>query len=265
MKLWVFIACMWPLSVVHAYSLKYTSTGGVVRWPSATSTVELRVDPALADFLPNGQALQAVYMAADAWRGFAGVPAIQVGEAAPPTYNPDQRGSGVYLVKPWTFEANRLAITVTSYYPSGELVGVDVLVNGDVDYALLPEGELDPDMRVKHDLGAVLTHEFGHVLGLDESEDDPAATMWPYIRSGETHQRTLSLDDEDALLDLYSAELESSVEDMGCGASVLGNRLGSRAGIIWSSILLVGIAVLRLRRRSAYQLPQASSPPPIPN
>jgi hypothetical protein len=38
----------------------------------------------------------------------------------------------------------------------------------------------------------------GHVLGLDESPNDQSATMWPYIRGGEVHQRTLSEDDREA-------------------------------------------------------------------
>lgn len=245
------MACMWPLSVAHAYSLKHTTTGGVVRWPSSTRKVELRVDPKLREFLPQRQANQALYMAADAWRGFEHVPDIEViVDEAPPDYDPDRRSGGVYLVSPWTYEANRLAITVTSYYPSGELVGVDVLVNGDVDYALLPEGALSNAMRTKHDLGAVMTHEFGHVLGLDESEDDATATMWPYIRAGETHQRSLSVDDEDALLDLYSRELVPDAPPLTCVAGVMGaSPRGRGDGLAGSGLLLAAVAIRRLRRR----------------
>lgn len=237
------LVCCWPLSLAHAYQLKRTSSGDVVRWPSTLTAVPLGLDPGLRDFLGAGQADEAVQMATEAWRGFKGVPDIVIQDEAPPAYDPGRRGGAIYLVQPWPFEANRLAITVTSYYPTGELVGVDVLVNGDVNYGLLPEGDMPPELRAKHDLGAVLTHELGHVLGLDESHDDPAATMWPYIRSGETHQRTLSEDDESAILELYSLPL-GQVVPLSCTVSFAGGQL---QGPPWLALLLAALAWALLR------------------
>lgn len=203
---WLVAAWLLPLSLAQAYTLKRTDSGSVVRWPSDLEVVTLKVDEALVSFLGPGESAEALHLAASAWAGLSGVPPIEVKFEQPPKYHPEQRGGGVYLLKPWTFEANRLAITVTSYYPNGELVGVDVLVNGEVDYAFFDKvGK--PGDRMRHDLAAVLTHEFGHVLGLDENLDDQSATMWPYIRSGETHQRTLSMEDQTALLELYSLPL----------------------------------------------------------
>jgi hypothetical protein len=103
----------------------------------------------------------------------------------------------------------------------------------------------------QHDLGAVLTHEMGHVLGLDESPDDEHATMWPYIRAGEVHQRTLADDDEHGVMEAYSGALPS--EAMGCGqASVVGTLRSSASSVayLWLVVALV-YGGFRRRRSSA--------------
>jgi hypothetical protein len=53
-----------------------------------------------------------------------------------------------------------------------------------------------------HDAQAVLTHEFGHVLGLDEIHE-PSATMWPDIAVGDVGARDLAPMDIEAALALY--------------------------------------------------------------
>ncbi|HET8936515.1 MAG TPA: matrixin family metalloprotease, partial [Polyangiales bacterium] len=66
-------------------------------------------------------------------------------------------------------------------------------------------------------------HEMGHVLGLDESPDDRDSTMWPYIRGGDVHQRSLSEDDEAGIVAAYKDVLFESSLPLGCTqASVLG-------------------------------------------
>jgi hypothetical protein len=95
------------------------------------------------------------------------------------------------------------SLTVVTYMPSGEILGVDVLINANKNFSLLADGA-DEDGATAHDLGAVLTHELGHVLGLDESDADEHATMWPYVRAGEQHQRSLAVDDEEGVIAAYS-------------------------------------------------------------
>lgn len=52
------------------------------------------------------------------------------------------------------------------------------------------------------DVQSCITHELGHLLGLDDV-DDPNATMYFKIALGETKFRILSQDDKDAILYIY--------------------------------------------------------------
>jgi hypothetical protein len=100
-----------------------------------------------------------------------------------------------------------------------------------------------------HDFAAVMTHEFGHVLGLDEGHDDDQATMWPYIRKGEVHQRTLSEDDEHGVTEAYAtAAAEAKATTAACSAT---GSIGSHGGHgILGLGLLLGAALLVGRKRN---------------
>lgn len=229
---------------VQAYSFKRSSEGAAVHWADS-EPVELKLGTGMEGYLGPGQAYAAAVIAAEAWRGYAGVPEIVVTDGPVDDYDPNVRHNGIYVLNPWPFEAERLAVTITAYQVTGELVGVDVLVNGEVDYRVLPEANVPESMAASHDLPAVLTHEFGHVLGLDESMDDPEATMWPYIRPGETHQRTLADDDESAVSSLY--ETPFHLPGLACGQnSVLGAGRGDSTP---ATLLALGLLALVVRRR----------------
>jgi hypothetical protein len=129
--------------------------------------------------------------------------------------------------------SEQLALT-TLWNKGGRIVDADTEING--VNAAYPWGTLpdDPTAAAKFtstvDLPAALTHELGHVVGLDHpcllgaavagektntgaavpSCFDPAlpasvrdATMYPSANPGEIGERTLSDDEKKALLDLY--------------------------------------------------------------
>jgi hypothetical protein len=225
--------------------LKTTKTGHTVRWTS--SVVTLKVDSKLEQFYGKDAVRASVTMASEAWRGLPNVPDIVISDEPAPGYQPSQRTNGIYLVTPWPFAKEQLAVTVSTYDLDGHMIGADVLVNGESAYAVLADGQDNPSMT-EHDLPSVLTHEMGHVLGLDESPSDQTATMWPYIRSGDVHQRTLTEDDEQGVTEAYKGA-SFEVANGGCSqASVINFRSPT------SNLQLAGLVVAAVwmgRRRSA--------------
>jgi hypothetical protein len=185
-----------------AYSINETERGRRIRW--ADSKVVFQIDPAIAQMLPPGRVETALQISMDAWRGFEGVPEFQISSDLPGPlgHAAEHPTNGIYLPEVWDHESDKLAITVVTYeMASGRLLDADVVVNPNVVFGLLDE--YSPSRQPSYDLAAVLTHEMGHVLGLGESHDDRMATMWPYADRGDTHQRTLSEDDEAGVIDAY--------------------------------------------------------------
>jgi Matrixin len=86
---------------------------------------------------------------------------------------------------------------------SGQIFDVDVELNSDDPFAVLPAGEDDPfDERV--DLQAVSTHEVGHLVGLDhENRFGPEVVMYFSDMSGNTTHRNLTSDDRNGVLAIY--------------------------------------------------------------
>ena len=237
-------------NTAHAYLLKNTRTGHRVRW--SIPQVTLFVDPKLQQHFGETEAREALTMATEAWRGLPNVPDIVISNKPATGYQAGQRTNGVYLMNPWPFAKEQLAVTVSTYDLDGQMIGADVLVNGESDYAMLPDGDDHPGMS-QHDLAAVLTHEMGHVLGLDESPDDESATMWPYIRGGDVHQRTLSDDDEQGVIEAYrGATFETGTG--GCTqASVVGMRSPSNA----MQLACLLMAAVWMTRRHIARRPRA--------
>jgi hypothetical protein len=241
-------------SSAFAYTLRTTKTGAHVRW--AEPTITLYVDEALERAYGADRIRGALRMAADAWRGLPGVPDIEISpDGVAEGYVASLPTNGVYLMSPWTFSPGQVAITAVSFTHAGRVVGADILLNGDYTFDLLPEDSKAFATKA-HDLGAVLTHELGHVLGLDESGEDEQATMWRYVREGEVHQRTLSADDEAGVIAAYSGKpgWETPRAAAGCGPASVAGHPGSERSEGFASalgILLITLATrLRQRRRA---------------
>jgi hypothetical protein len=207
----------------------------------------MKIGAELEAFLPPGEVRDAAVMATEAWRGLPGVPDIYITDGQAPGFDVERRSNGIYLMDPWPFDPERLAVTVSSYAPNGKLVGADILINAEIDWALLSENDEDANHTL-FDIASVITHEMGHVLGLDENVDDPTSTMWPYTPAGQTHQRTLSLDDEEGIIELYNAPLPEPA--FGCGpASVAGGRHLPSAPLSFLFLLCAVAAAGRVRAR----------------
>jgi hypothetical protein len=244
---WIVCLVGWTLleaTTAHAYLLKSTKTGHRVRWPS--SVITMHVDPKLQEQFGKDVVDSSISMATDAWRGLPNVPDVAISAQPARGYQSEERTNGIYLMNPWPFAKEQLAVTVSTYDLDGRMIGADILINGQSSYALLPDGDDQPGMP-QHDLAAVMTHEMGHVLGLDESPDDKSATMWPYIRGGDVHQRTLTEDDEQGVVEAYRG-VAFDAGGGGCTqASVVGVR--SRSSTLQLASLL--LATLWIGRRRA--------------
>lgn len=94
-------------------------------------------------------------------------------------------------------DAAALALTVVSFNPeTGELYDADVELNSTA--ASFTTG----DDVVGIDLEAIITHEAGHFLGLDHS-DEPTSTMYARYRPGTVDGRSLEADDVDGICTSY--------------------------------------------------------------
>jgi hypothetical protein len=179
-----------------------------------------------------------------------------------------------------------LALT-TVWTIGGRIVDTDTEINAvepDITWGLLPD---DPVMAETFsnevDLQNALTHELGHVLGLDHpcylgntpppfemtnkggpvpSCSDPnlpdsvrMATMYPSANRGSISERLLSDDEKLALHDLYPAGLAPVVEtapsggcDIGDAAAPLGGPATPLGGAFATALLATAILSARRRR-----------------
>ena len=107
-------------------------------------------------------------------------------------------------VDAWLHQLGALAITTVTFESNeGKLLDADIEVN-DTSFSFTSCDPEDDGCAVDFDLQNTLTHELGHVLGLDHSADG-AATMFASAPRSDTSKRTLSADDEAAICTVYPA------------------------------------------------------------
>lgn len=147
----------------------------------------------------------------------------------------------------WAATQAAFAITSVSFRDEGELYDADLEFNA-ASYQWSLDASLEPE-RV--DLGNTLTHEAGHMLGLDHSAV-PESTMYFDASPGQTSKRSLEEDDINGLCESYPVLPPSSppaLEDGGCCAQRPG-RAAQSPGSLMLCLLCGGAGWGVLRRRS---------------
>lgn len=140
----------------------------------------------------------------------------------------------------WVFSQYTIALTlVAANQVSGKIVDSDILVNArDKVFCAID------CLGHEYDLQSTLTHEFGHMLGLDHS-DAPKATMILQGQPGETFMRDLSEDDVAGVCQAYRMAYDPNgcppLDDgfFDCSAARIGHLGGVTFGLLWVALLVL--------------------------
>jgi hypothetical protein len=120
----------------------------------------------------------------------------------------------------WTHGRRVIALTTLLYHPTrGEIVDADIEFNDeDFDFGVTEE-PVDGVVDVRN----ALTHEIGHLLGIDHS-DVPGATMAPRARASDLDKRDLAEDDVAAVCSVYATPWPGADTGGGGGGGDAGRR-----------------------------------------
>jgi hypothetical protein len=251
----------------------------------------------LASDMPMDEVVGAATAAADAWSQ-TDIPGtyldVQMNTSLDPTPTTGQDDfHDIVFKNPWcepgdtTCQVEALAITsVWAGQTSGTIVDADIEVN--MQYAVWTDLVAHPGMVSlgKQDLQNALTHEMGHLIGLDHNCYTPGSdpvhmvdnngilvpscltasadvqndVMYTKADAGDTSKRTLKPDDIQAVLDIYPAAKDPHVcpaigeavklttTSGGCHCAV--DSTSNVAGVAPVLAFLLGVALRRTRTRT---------------
>lgn len=279
----------------RAYVQSTTEAGKKTQW--ASSTIEVRVyhrDP--PPFLTPELVKAATRASADAWS----TPQVsctdlrfvivEVDEAQAPTKR-DDANRITFRTMEWRkwpcdetrekcalYDPNAIALTtVTSNKNTGEILDADMEINA-VNHKFADveaDGSKHMSVASLHDLQNTITHELGHLIGIDHNcygripargkptdekgqevpscdnvgPDVADATMFARAQAKEIGKRTLAQDDRNAVCGVYPVGYQSPFlpEDIsGAGGCAYGRHASPHAA---AAMLLLGLALLLARRR----------------
>ena len=113
----------------------------------------------------------------------------------------------------WLHDPRQIAVTsVTSISGNGEILDADIELNADT-FEFTNCGAGGIDCKKEMDLKNILTHEFGHVLGLAHPSavfpNAEKTAMWPSSTPGETIRRAVTQDDKDGVCFIYPKDAQT--------------------------------------------------------
>ncbi len=155
-------------------------------------------------------------------------------------YNVDGKNSNIILFQDnkWDYKGadNTLAkTTVTFDAETGEIFDADIEINHAYNNFTIS------DEIVDYDLESVLTHEVGHLIGLDHTPDY-AATMYAGYEPGSMEQRSLEPDDVLGACTAYPPEREAVCDPRPRGGfgSACGDAVAEDGAVAACSLATVG-------------------------
>lgn len=199
----------------RAYALQYTDSNATVRikWPSNTIRIALSnsLNSPPSNIKPGSDVIGAVRRSFAHWSEAVNIQFVETSSDAI-NISPSSKGDGVSLITVADTPENRNAFdsadrtgrTRIFYNPTtGEITEADVVIN--------PAASFSTDGTPgTYDLEATFTHEIGHLLGLEHS-DEAGAVMQPHqginglYEQAAFNARTLSDDDRAGAHALYGA------------------------------------------------------------
>ena len=220
------------LTTAQAFEVKHNDNHAVLRWGAAPIRYSLNVSG--AEGMDPERVEHLVQLAASQFESISGVDIEFQYEGLTDNAQVDFDDgiNTIYFEHDWDRDADLLAVTDIWSVEDGEIIAFDMAINVD-HHDWSTDGE-----DASNDLFNTLTHEFGHVLGLDHS-DDVSATMYGSTQQGELTKRDLANDDRDAIRYLYEGQ-----EVVGCSS------MGDRGRTPLSAVLLGFLSLAALRRES---------------
>jgi hypothetical protein len=227
--MWLTIALMIQSAV--GFELTESPHADEISW--ATMPIQWELDtedaPAHLDATAQHETIAAAF---DVWAEVAGSE-VQFEDV---TFDPSANENTVYWEKNWTADPDMLALTSTMSTADGTIVGFKIALN-----ATHPKWSIDDADGM--DLQNALTHEVGHVLGLDHTEDRSEATMYASAKAGEHTKRDLHWDDKEGIRYLYPVGVSNGFDSLALSCS----SSASAPGLMVSLLPLLAMA----RRRRA--------------